>query len=88
MHMHRVVKNYDYHADSVNCLYVNEGFNRFLTGGKNGEIFMTDLARGCYCKIDEVDDPITSIVMNSKMEILASTSKNKIYEYVREYIIY
>ena len=77
-----VIKNWEFHEDSVHSLYVTEGFNRFLTGGKNGEIFMTDLSRGCYCKIDMVNEPITSLAMNSNMEIIASTADNKIYEYV------
>jgi hypothetical protein len=80
--MHRVLKNWDFHQDSVHSLWVSDGFNRFLTGGRNGEIFMTDLVKGCYCKIDKINEPITSIAMNGNMEIIASTSNSKMYEYV------
>jgi hypothetical protein len=87
MHMHRVLKNWEFHEDSVHSLWVSDGFNRLISGGRNGEIYMTDLVRGCYSKIDKVGEPVTSLAMNGNMEIIASTANSKIYEYVREQLL-
>jgi hypothetical protein len=53
-----------------------------FTGSRNGEIFLTDIGRGCFSKIDKINENITSIICNDNMEILASTAQNRIFEYV------
>jgi hypothetical protein len=82
MHTHKVLKNWEFHQDSVHSLFINPGFNKILSGSRNGEIYMTDLSRGCFCKIDKVNEPITSLAMNNNFDILACTSQSKIFEYV------
>lgn len=78
---HKILKNWEFHQDSVHSLFVNDNFTRILTGCKSGEIFLTDIARNCYCKIDRLNEPITSMVLTKNLEIMASTSRNKLYEY-------
>jgi hypothetical protein len=82
MYTHKVLKNWEYYQDSVQSLFINNNFNRMLTGSKSGEIYLTDLPRSCYCKIEKVGQPITSLAMNSNSDILASTADSKLYEYV------
>ncbi len=79
---HKVLKNWDYHQDSVHSLYVNENFTKVLTGSRIGEVYLTDLSTGCFCKIDNVGEAVTSLAMNKELDILCTTSQSKIYEYV------
>ncbi len=53
-----------------------------ITGSRNGEIVLTDLPRSCYSKLDKIGEAITSIGMNSRLEILVSTANSRLYEYV------
>ena len=81
------MKNWDFHQDSIYALDVSDNFKKILTGSRNGEIYITDLSRGAYTKIDNLKEPITSVALSSDndLSIFASTSKGNIYEYV--YII-
>ncbi len=82
--MHLVIKSWDFHKDSINCLFINENFSKILTGSKNGELYMTDLTRNTYSLIDKLDNQsIISIAMNQNFEIFASTDKSRVYNYVR-----
>lgn len=83
MHTHKVLKNWEFHTDSIHSLFINQGFNKILTGSRNGEIYMTDLSRGCYVKLDKLNEPITCLAMNNNFDIIACTSQSKILEYVR-----
>ena len=66
----------------IHSLYVNDNFSKFITGSKNGEIYLTDIYKSCYCKVDKIEnEPITSLTMTDNLDIIATTSKNKIYEY-------
>lgn len=85
---HRILRNWEFHQDSVHSIFVNDTFSRILTGSKNGEIFMTDLARSLFTKIDHVEEPITSLAMTKNLKIYAATSKNSLYEYVSYRLIY
>ncbi len=82
---HRVLKNWEFHNDSIFSLGVSEGFTKIVTGGKNGEIFVTDLTKGAYTKVDNVGEHVTSVALKTTGDftILASTSGNKIHEYVK-----
>lgn len=85
LYTHKVLKNWEFHTDSVHSLFVNDTFTKILTGSKNGEIFLTDLSRSVFCKIDTVNEPITSLAMSDNLEIYAATSQNKLFEYVVVY---
>jgi WD40 repeat protein len=81
---HRVLKNWEFHNDSIFSLSVSDNFTKIVTGGRNGEIFLTDLAKGVYTKVDNVRDQITSVAIKTSGEfaIYASSAGNKLYEYV------
>jgi WD40 repeat protein len=81
---HRILKNWEFHNDSIFSLSVSDNFTKIVTGGKNGEIYLTDLAKGAYTKVDNVRDPVISLALKSYNDfaIYASTSGNKLYEYV------
>jgi len=82
--MHRILKNWDFHTDSIHSLFVNEYFNKVITGSKNGEIFLTDLSKNCYCLIDYVkNENIISVAMNENNQILVGSDKSKLLQYVK-----
>lgn len=78
---HKVLKNWEFHQDSIHSITTNDNFTRVLTGSRTGEIYLTDLSRGCYCLIDKTNEPITSLALNKNNEIYAATSQNKLIEY-------
>jgi WD40 repeat protein len=83
--MHKVIKSWDFHKDSINCLFINENFSKILTGSINGELYLTDLSRNAYSLIDNLENQsIISVSMNQNFEIFASTDKNRVYNYVRK----
>src|SRR4051812_137081 len=81
MHTHKVLKNWDFHQDSIHCLHVNDSFSKVLTGSRSGEIFLTDLSKNFFCRIDKLNEPITALSMSSSLDIYAATSNNKLMEY-------
>ena len=84
--MHRVLKNWDFHTDAIHSLYVNEYFTKLITGSKNGELYLTDISKNCYCPIDQLkNESIISIAMNDKNQVLVGTDKNKLVQYVKNY---
>lgn len=83
--MHRVIKNWDFHTESIHSFFVNESFTKILSGGANGDLFLTDIVKNFYCPIDNIkDEHILSIAMTEKNQIFVSTDKNKLLEYVRK----
>lgn len=81
--MHRVLKSWDFHTDAIHSLFVNEYFTKILTGGKNGEIFLTDTVKNSYCQLDCIkDEGIISLAMNDRHQIFVGTDKNKLINYV------
>jgi WD40 repeat protein len=84
MGMHKVIKSWDIHTDSINSLFINENFSKILTGSKNGELYLTDLSRNTYSLIDKLEnESIISIAMNQNFEIFTATDKSRMYYYVR-----
>ena len=85
MRNHKVLKNLEFHTDSIQALFINDNFNKILSGSRNGEIFLTTLPLGCYYQIDNIDQHVTSLCMNefeNNFSILSSTANSKILEYV------
>lgn len=83
--MHRVLKSWDFHTDAIHSLYVNDYFTKLITGSKNGELFLTDISRNCYCAIDQIkNENIISIAMNDKNQVLIGTDKSKLVQYVKQ----
>ena len=80
--MHKVLKSFDFHTDSVTAMTTNNSMTKLITGSRNGEIYVTDLQRISFTKLDTVLDPITSICVNSNYDLLCATSTCKLYEYV------
>jgi len=76
------LKNWEFHSDTVSSIFINETNNQMLTASRNGEIILTDINRGCFMKIDNVKESVTSIGMNSNLDIIVTTSGSKLYEYV------
>ncbi len=87
LYTHRVLKNWDYHQDSVYSLSISDNFTKFISGSKNGEIYFTDIMKSVYCKIAKQNEPITSLALSNNLDILATTSNSKIYEFVNNIII-
>ncbi len=83
--MHRVLKNWDFHTDSIHSLFVNNYFTKLITGSKNGELYLTDISKNSYCLIDSVkNENIISIAMNNKNELFVGTDKSKLLQYVNQ----
>ena len=80
---HRVLKNWEFHEDSIYSLAVNDNFSRIVTGSRKGEIYITDLPKGAFTKVDNIKEQITSIALkcDGDLMIYASSTANKIYEY-------
>ncbi len=78
------MKNWEFHNDSIYSLSVSDHFTKIVTGSRNGEIYLTDLTKGAYTKVDNVKDQITSIALKTGNDfvIYATTAGNKIHEYV------
>jgi hypothetical protein len=83
LHTHRVLKTWDYHKDSIHALAVADNFKRVITGSKDGEIFMIDLTRGPYTKIDTLPEGVISLAIDDGLNFYASTARG-LYEYVRK----
>lgn len=82
--MHRIIKNWDFHTDAIHSLFVNEYFTKLITGSKNGELYLTDISKNCFCSIDQINnESIISIAMNEKNQILVGTDKSKLMQYVK-----
>lgn len=87
MHTHKVLKNWDFYQDSVQSVCINDTFTKMLTGSRNGDLYLTDIPRSCFCKIDNLREPVISLAMsnskdrNKEINIFASTAGNKLYEY-------
>ena len=79
---HRVLKNFEFSNESIHSMTIDNSFNKILTGSKKGELSFIDLPSGNYFKIDSLGEDITSIGLNSKFDLLVSTSQSKLYEYV------
>lgn len=85
LHTHKVLKNYEFHKDeSVTSLCCNKEFTRMVTGSRKGEIYLTDVLKSIYCKVDNLkEESILSLAINNDAQfIYATTSKNKLIEYV------
>jgi hypothetical protein len=80
MRTHKILKHWEFHTDSIHSLYVNEGFNKILSGSRNGEVYLTDLTMGCYCNLTKKQGIITSLFMSSSTNILLSTSQGELHE--------
>jgi hypothetical protein len=80
MRTHKILKHWEFHTDSIHSLYVNEGFNKILSGSKNGEVYMTDMTIGCFCKLTKKQGIITSLFMDSSTNILVSTSQGELHQ--------
>lgn len=55
MRNQRVLHSYEMHTSSILSMKTSESFSKIITGSSNGEIFMTDLNKSKYCKIDIVE---------------------------------
>ena len=85
LHTHKVLKNFDFHKDdSVMAMSCNKDFTKMVTGSRKGEIFFTDIAKSIYCRMDNLkEESILSLALsNDSQYIFATTSKNKLIEYV------
>jgi hypothetical protein len=86
LHTHRALKTWDFHKDSIHGLAVTKNFKRVLTGGKDGDLFMIDLARGPYTKIDTLPEGVISLAIDEEMNFYAGTARG-LYEYVKIIVI-
>jgi len=87
--MHKILKNWDFHTDAIHSLYVNDYFTKLITGSRNGELYLTDITKNCYCAIDQLkNESILSITMNEKSQVLVGTDKSKLVQYVKNNLIY
>lgn len=80
--MHKVLKSWDYHKDSISCLDVSKDFTRFCSGSLNGELFLNDIKNNVYCNVDNLTSPINSVSLLNNSHIF-TTSNSSIYEYVK-----
>jgi len=87
--MHKILKNWDFHTDAIHSLYVNDYFTKLITGSRNGELYLTDITKNCYCAIDQLkNESILSITMNENSQVLVGTDKSKLVQYVKNNLIY
>ena len=76
--------NYEFHTDSIVAMKTNETLTKVLTGSSNGEIYMTDLNKSKYCRIDKIEgESILSLAISSDNTQLFCSTKNDFREYVR-----
>lgn len=62
----------------------NEPMTKVLTGSKNGEIYLTDLNRSIFCRIDKLEnkESIVSLAISSNNTQIFCSTANCLREYV------
>ena len=66
------------------AMSLNKDFTKMVTGSRKGEIFFTDITKSIYSRLDNLKDEciLSLAVSNDAQYIYATTSKNKLIEYV------
>lgn len=78
----KFIYNLEYHNSSIHSLFINNDFDKMITGSIDGKIYINDFQIGNYALFDEIDDCILDIQMNeSENQIITSSRNGKLYIY-------
>ena len=78
----KIIFDLDYHKGNINCFYVNNNFNKIISGSINGEIYINDLNVQKYSLLNNIEKPVLDIQFNDlENQILFSDSNGNLYIY-------
>ena len=78
----KIMFDLEYHKGNISCFYVNNNFNKIISGSINGEIYINDLNVQKYSLLNNIENPVLDIQFNDlENQILFSSSNGNLYIY-------